>query len=280
MIQVIYKIIQPSLHLRPFVKNYMLFHFVSDKNDTIPAKPFPANTEHCLVFYLDGLVTAVNPKETKAAVYPKIAINGSQLSRFDFHISHRFLLLSIQFQAGVLSKFLRLPLIDFTDVRIDAEAVLGSSVLQVHEEMANATSFEMIITLIEAYLWKRIESLPMDFYPMDGVMRIASENPAGLSIVKMASDSCLSISQFERRFVQQMGITPKLFVRINRFSKAYKMKEQHPSTDWLTIALETGYHDYQHLVKDFKQFAYATPYSLLLAQKNAPEKLVLPFKTC
>lgn len=44
--------------------------------------------------------------------------------------------------------------------------------------------------------------------------------------------------------------------------------------DWLRIALETGYHDYQHLVKDFKQFSGVTPHSLLVAQAQSPERIL------
>ena len=111
------------------------------------------------------------------------------------------------------------------------------------------------------------------FQPIDKVAQIIAENPCIYSIEKMASHACLSISQFERKFMQQLVITPKLYVRINRFYQAYKIKEQNPRMDWLRIALETGYHNYQHLVKDFKQFSYSTPHSLLLAQAKAPEKL-------
>jgi hypothetical protein len=47
----IYKIMQPSLHLKDFIKDYLLIHFVFDKSDGIPVKPFPANTQQTLVFY-------------------------------------------------------------------------------------------------------------------------------------------------------------------------------------------------------------------------------------
>jgi transcriptional regulator GlxA family with amidase domain len=90
----------------------------------------------------------------------------------------------------------------------------------------------------------------------------------------MASLACLSISQFERRFIQQTGITPKFYTRINRFYQAYQIKEKNPKNDWLSIALETGYHDYQHLVKDFKQFSDTTPHSLLKAQASSPERIL------
>ena len=44
--------------------------------------------------------------------------------------------------------------------------------------------------------------------------------------------------------------------------------------DWLSIALETGYYDYQHLVKDFKQFSATSPHSLLEAQAKARERIM------
>lgn len=280
MIQVFHKIVTPSKHLQLFIKEYIFFDFVSNKDDAIPVKPFPANTEHCLVFYLKGFVTAIDLATKATSKFPKIAVNGSQLSRFDFHISDHFRLLSVQFQPGILSKFLRLPLTDFTDRRIDAEAVLSAEICQVYKEMSDIEDYEKIIGIIETYLWKRINHLQINFHPIDTVARMMSENPVGMSLEKMAGIACLSISQFERRFIQQIGISPKLFLRINRFYNAHQLKEQYPNKDWLSIALHTGYYDYQHLVKDFKQFSYSTPQSLLLAQANAPEKHLYRFKSC
>ncbi|MDZ7936580.1 MAG: DUF6597 domain-containing transcriptional factor [Emticicia sp.] len=121
----IYKVIQPSLYLQHFVKDYTLLHFVFDKNISPPTKPFPANTQHCLVFYLRGGITALDPKTGLIKVYPKTSINGSQISRFDFHLSPHYLMFSVNFQPSALMKFLRLSLTELIDERIDAEAILN-----------------------------------------------------------------------------------------------------------------------------------------------------------
>ena len=270
----IYKVIQPSLRLKDFIKDYLLLHFVFNKTVPSPVKPFPANTEQCLVFYLRGNVTAHDPKSGRSKIFAKTAINGTQICRLDFEISHHYLLLSINFQPDALSKFIRLPLSEFIDERIDAEAILNPEIHHVHERMANADSYDSIIQIAEEYLWKRIQSLKTDFQPIDKVTRLISENPGFFPLDKMAYYACLSVSQFERRFYQQLGITPKLFARISRFYKAYQIKDQNPNTTWLCIALETGYHDYQHLVKDFKQFSYTTPHSLIQAQAQSPERIL------
>jgi hypothetical protein len=42
--------------------------------------------------------------------------------------------------------------------------------------------------------------------------------------------------------------------------------------DWLSVAIRIGYNDYQHLVKDFKQFSNRTPNMLLRECLNNPER--------
>ena len=270
----IYKIIQPSSHLQAFVKDYLLLHFAFDKSAAVPVKPFPANTLQCLVFYVKGFVTAYDPSSGISKIFPQTAINGSITSRLDFKVSHDYLLLSVGFYPGALSKFLRLPLTEFVNERVDAEAILNPEIHEVQERMVNATSYENIVQIAEEYLWKRIQNLKIDFHPIDKVAQLISENPNAFTIEKMAGYACLSISQFERRFVLLTGITPKFFARINRFYKAYQLKDQNPNMDWLRIAIEAGYYDYQHLVKDFKQFSNVTPHSLLNAQAHSPERIL------
>lgn len=124
----IYKTIQPADHLKPFVKDYLLLRYVFDKNEPTPVKPFPANTQHCLVFYLKGGVTAFNPNTGTYKPFAKTSINGSQISRFYFHLSSDYLMFSVNFQSNVLSKFLRLPMTEFIDERIDAEAILNPEI--------------------------------------------------------------------------------------------------------------------------------------------------------
>lgn len=41
--------------------------------------------------------------------------------------------------------------------------------------------------------------------------------------------------------------------------------------DWLTVAVQFGYTDYNHLAKDFKQFANVTPNIILKEYEQRPE---------
>lgn len=270
----IYKIIEPAEHLRDYVKDYMLLHFVSDKNLPKPVKPFPANTDHCLVFYIRGSLNSFDLSLNQYELFPKIAVNGSQISPFDFHLPNEFLMFSINFQPGAISKFIKATLLDFTNKRIDAEAVLGCEVRQAYEQMTTANTYHQIVQIAEKYLWDRIRKIKFHYQPLDQAGKIILQNHTDFNLAKMADMACLSIRQFERRFEQNFGITPKFYSRINRFYYAFRIKDRNPKIDWLTVAIHSGYHDYQHLVKDFKQFAGGSPNSLIEAQSRAPERLL------
>jgi AraC-like DNA-binding protein len=70
-------------------------------------------------------------------------------------------------------------------------------------------------------------------------------------------------------------VPPKFYARICRFHQAYLMKQRNPGLPWLEVAWESGYTDYQHLVKDFKAFANCTPNELIQEDAVAPEQQLL-----
>jgi AraC-like DNA-binding protein len=271
-----YRTLPPSVHLQPFIRELLLLDVVAGPGEVVPVKTLAANTEQCLVFYLRGHVAAVDPASGTRTVYAPIALNGIQASRFDFYSGSPFRLLSVQFQPGVLTKFLRLPLPEFTNARIDAEAVLGAEICQLREQLVNAPTYAAILEQVEVYLWQRIQRLQLTFTPFDRALQALAAAPQAYSLDQLAHDACLSVSQLERRFVQYLGVGPKLYARITRFSQAHALKHSRPELDWLHVAVACGYYDYQHLVKDFRQFAHATPPALLLAQAQAPDRLAHP----
>src|ERR1700748_1904142 len=62
----------------------------------------------------------------------------------------------------------------------------------------------------------------------------------------------LSLRQYERRFVTEIGFTPKLFSRIARFQTTLDTKRISPQRSWMSVAHELGYFDQMHMVHDFR----------------------------
>ena len=93
-----------------------------------------------------------------------------------------------------------------------------------------------------------------------------------MTLNQLSKEACLSVKQLERKFKERTGVNPKLYQRIIRFDKAFRLKNSHPEFDWLRIALDCGYHDYQHLVKEYKDFTGMSPIAFHEVENNAPER--------
>jgi transcriptional regulator GlxA family with amidase domain len=99
-------------------------------------------------------------------------------------------------------------------------------------------------------------------------------NHKKFSLDWLANQACLSPRQFERKSNHYIGVSPKLFAKIARFNQSYNMRLKNPHEDWLSIAVGSGYHDYQHLVRDYKEFANASPNILFAEENKAPERIL------
>ena len=65
-----------------------------------------------------------------------------------------------------------------------------------------------------------------------------------------------------RRFREQVGLTPKAYANILRFEHALA-QARAKTGHWSEIALNCGYYDQAHLVRDFQRYAGRAPASLL-----------------
>jgi AraC-like DNA-binding protein len=60
------------------------------------------------------------------------------------------------------------------------------------------------------------------------------------------------------RFREQVGLPPKTVASILRFNRAVELMSGR-RVSWSTIALESGYYDQAHMIRDFRRFAGTTP---------------------
>jgi transcriptional regulator GlxA family with amidase domain len=130
-----------------------------------------------------------------------------------------------------------------------------------------------MIDTIEDFLLHLIRKMCKPAEPIDKASLYIVRHEKMVSLEWLANQSCLSVRQFIRRFEEQVGVSPKLFQKINRFDRAYRLKNNHPQLDWLYIALACGYYDYQHLAKDFKEFTNLTPPAFYEVEKGSPERI-------
>lgn len=270
----IYQYIAPSPILKEFVKDYLIAHFIFDKKQDIPFKPYSPKPEQTITFLPKGGLTVNNPLTGETQLAPVVSICGQQVSRYNFYLTQEYLMVRVHFHPGALYRLLGVPLSEFTDSWFDAAPVISREIQELNEQLSGCRSYLQMIALVENYLINKIKKIKVDIHPLDKVAACIFSNPSRFSLDWLAKEACLCPRQFNRKFTERIGIGPKLYSRVVRFYRAYQYKETHPNDDWLTVALSFGYTDYQHMVKDFRQFAQVTPNLWINEDNRSPEKIL------
>lgn len=264
----------PSPALRQYVKRYQLWHFVFDDPIKLPFKPYAPRPEQVLAFCPRGYELVEYPASNKIIQRPRSYIMGQYVERTNRHLgSADFITVLVNFQPGVLYRITGIPYYELTNTFIDAETVFTREIRLVNERLNSTDDYLEMISIIEQFLLREVHSAKQDLHPIDAVANLIIEYPENSSVVQLAKSSFLSTRQFERKFRERMGVSPRLLTRITRLNKAFRTKYLHADKDWLSVALHCGYYDYQHLVKDFLDFSGVTPTIYLNEDlSNAPEQ--------
>ncbi|MEO5906714.1 MAG: helix-turn-helix domain-containing protein, partial [Saprospiraceae bacterium] len=76
----------------------------------------------------------------------------------------------------------------------------------------------------------------------------------------------ITARQLERYFQSQVGISPKAFMNIVRFTDTMqRLKQRKSGESIMEIAFDCGYYDHAHLSRDIRQYTGMTPGQIILS---------------
>lgn len=261
----------PIAALRPYIQTYMIMHVrIGEQNETL-VKPFPPGPEQCLYFYARDGVNSYKPHNPKAVMSSPHIVVGPQVSRVNLVLHPNHLTVAVLFQPGGLYTFLGgMPMTELFDFSIDSALLWPIEIRELNEQLATTDNYELMVALVEGFLVRQYARNHPKPEPIDKIFPLMLNPLQAPSLDVLASLACVSSRQFRRKFYERIGMSPKIFARIIRFSKAFRLKENNPHLDWLDVVCITGYHDFQHLLRDFKEFANTTP-TLLSADEQSSD---------
>lgn len=182
---------------------------------------------------------------------------GAQITPFKLLVKESHTAVSIIFQPGGLNRLLNIPMTEIFDNGYSAREVIGREVEELLDKSYDTTSLAELDSIVQSYFLRKLsqvkEPLPIDF----ALQYLLAHN--NTNIDRIAGMACMSVRNFERKCKERLGMSAKMYARIARFHKAYKILESRPVISWTDLTYELGYYDQTHFIKDFKEFARLTP---------------------
>jgi AraC-like DNA-binding protein len=176
-------------------------------------------------------------------------------------------LIGVHFKPGGAFPFLGLPAGDLADTHVDLENIWGASAVWLRERVCEARTSNEKFRLLEQALLGRLNDGVDQHYAVSAALEMFRKHPAPPRVREAAKYVGLSQRRFIQAFKTEVGLTPKLFSRIQRFQRTRSVIHRDPSPDWASIALDLGYFDQSHLIREFLEFSGHSPTTYLNRQR-------------
>lgn len=262
----------PHFLLQEFVNCIMIIHAEVPTNAPAAIAPYPPTPQDSLFFYINDRIKVQKEGKGNFIEQPRSVIVGVQSVRVTLNLNRNHKAVRVGFHPGGMHRLLGFSMKQMVDVSYDADDVFGNEMQEVNDKLQEAKSFEAIKNVIEHFLLGKVNSLRKAL-PFDKAMLELLHFNGNVPMEHIASLACLSLRQFERVSQERIGLPPKFFARLIRFSKAYRLRENFPLLSWTSIAHQCGYFDQMHFIRDFKEFAGVAPSLIEKELDNTPFRM-------
>lgn len=228
------------------------------QNEMLRRKILPENITSLFVF----LNPTIHLKEyfSNGIINYRVAYAGPYSKPRLYEVEEDICFIKIDFFPwGVFSAF-GLEQYKLHNTTIDAYKLFPKLKLYSKQLEASLDNIETCIAILEQFMLEDYHEYltPTDEKIITACNLIKSKDK-NLPIKELCRLVNMSQYSFCNHFTKIIGISPKLFGQIARYSKAKKLIHSTIDINWNEIAFQFGYFDQSHFIKEYKRFSGAIP---------------------
>ncbi len=201
-------------------------------------------------------------------------VSGARSEYFVIDTAQPVFILSVLFKAGAAGQFFGVPAHKLHNCHVPLDTLWGYGVQALMNQLYDATSTASRFAILETEFCRRLARMQGGHRAVDGSLAMFyAMPPHNNTIASVQAQTGLSATRFIQLFRQYVGVTPKMFCRVQRFWQSVHHIANTPNPEWATLALDYGYYDQSHFINDFKQFAGITPTQYAPQDREHPGNL-------
>lgn len=218
----------------------------------------PSGKAHLIFSLHNAPITWAPPDRHKdLRSWTRGIVHGPQSSYYVTGPKPKGRVIGVSFNVGMAGAILGVPLDELQDRHVCIEDIWGSRALELRERLATASTPQAAIDLLERDLIARMQR-PLLLHPaVAQALRPALLNSA-VRVADIQQQSGYSPRHFIELFRSNVGLAPKQFYRIQRFSTALA-RIARGRMALADVAISSGYADQAHLSREFRELAGVSP---------------------
>jgi len=249
--------IVPDKSISLFVKNILVFEETDHNQKTI--LPFFADGYPGLMFQETEYGLFVNPHKK---LMPDFFIYGQTIIPIELEIIGTYKLIVFQLYPFVLKSFFNVNPKNINDNCFDLHQLNDEEIEIFIKKVKTDNDFSKKIEYLSVFLFQLFQTKKQTLdFKVKQVIEFILKYKGQETIGKLASELKINERTLERRFLNEVGLSPKQFSKIIQFQHSLEkliLKDSKTLTD---IVYENGFADQSHFIKVFKAFTGKTPKS-------------------
>jgi AraC-like DNA-binding protein len=175
--------------------------------------------------------------------------------------------IAVRFRVGAFRHFFKGSMNEIGDSFLSAEEIWGKQSYKLEYSLFNAISLEERVKILDSSLLELFLNHNKNDKEIDYIVNRIYYGYKDLKINDLAKEINISKRHLERRLIASVGVRPKDVHRNSRFVAVLRYLLINQKKEYLTHAIDAGYYDQSHFLKDFNYYVGETP-SLFLQEKN------------
>lgn len=182
---------------------------------------------------------------------------GMQVGPVVTEVPHRSVVLGVRLRPAGAYALLGLPMREVCGFVANLDDLVGAAARELTERCRHAPDVETRFRIAAAWVWERV-SRARGITPEVAWSAAQIEQSGGaVPIALLRSETGWSKTRLVSAFRDQIGVAPKLYARIVRFSRAAELLAAGGTLS--DVALSAGYYDQPHMNAEFRELSGLTP---------------------
>jgi AraC-like DNA-binding protein len=156
-------------------------------------------------------------------------------------------------------RFFALPMDSLARRVVGLEDLLGAAARRLVARLTDLPGWESRFALLDQELAARIERGPATSPWVACAWSQIQESGGLVPIRALAREAGFSRKHLVARFHQEIGLSPKSMAQLVRFDRVMQGLRSGRYQDWAQVAVDCGYYDQAHFIREFRRFSGSTP---------------------
>lgn len=252
-----FKLYEVSEYLKPYIHSYWIVKNENlDKN--IQQKILSDGSMGIIINFESPYTIKINNQNFECK--DQIMISGPTKYPSYITFGKKFHLLGIRFTPAGAYIFFNKKIFNFLNKHEIIDNLDFSKIEDLSLIIKKNTNMNENIYLIEDFFLKKLNSAKKKNSPWIFclIKEIISEK-GDIDIISLCKKYNISLKQFERKFKEEVGLSPKIYIRIIRLRNVKDVLSSLKIDNLTKTAYDNGFFDQSHFIKEFKFFMNETP---------------------